>query len=70
MKEASGEANLTVVTIILIGVIVAIATPIISSMMQNTQDRACCMDAGGQWVNGDCTTSYDPDCTTGSTDTN
>lgn len=70
MKEASGEANLTVVTIILIGVIVAIATPIISSMMSNTQERACCMDAGGQWVNGSCTTDYDSECDTGSTSTN
>ena len=52
MKEASGEANLTVVTIILIGVIVAIATPIITSMMSNTQVRACCMDAGGSTIKG------------------
>ena len=42
MKEASGEANLTVITIILIGVIVAVATPIINSMMTNTAKRTCC----------------------------
>lgn len=69
MKEASGEANLTVVAIILIGVIVAVVTPIIQSMMTNTQKRACCMDAGGQWKGGDCTVSYDSDCTSGSTST-
>ena len=28
MKEAAGEANLTVVAIILIGVVVAVATPL------------------------------------------
>lgn len=54
MKEAAGEANLTVVAIILIGVIVAVATPIINSMMQNTQERATCMNNGGCWVNGEC----------------
>lgn len=49
MKEAAGEANMTVVTIILIGVIVAIATPIVNSMMNNTKKRAECMDNGGVW---------------------
>lgn len=54
MKEAAGEANMTVVTIILIGVIVAVATPIINSMMTNTKKRTCCMDAGGIWSNNAC----------------
>ncbi|MCI9084202.1 MAG: hypothetical protein HFH46_01125 [Bacilli bacterium] len=51
MKEASGEANLTVVTIILIGVIVAVVTPLITSLMSNTQAKAECMNAG----ESDCT---------------
>lgn len=54
MKEAASEANLTVVAIILIGVIVAVATPIINSMMKNTKERSCCMNNGGIWTNGDC----------------
>ncbi len=54
MKEAAGEANLTVVAIILIGVIVAVATPIINSMMKNTSRRACCMNNGGVWTDGEC----------------
>ena len=54
MKEAAGEANLTVVAIILIGVIVAVATPIINSMMKTTKERSCCMNNGGYWENGDC----------------
>ena len=45
MKEASGEANLTVVTIILIGVVVAVATPIIRNMMSDTGKRSCCMQS-------------------------
>ena len=47
MKEASGEANMTVVTIILIGVIVSVATPLINNMMKNTQAKAECMNSGG-----------------------
>lgn len=54
MKEASGEANMTVVTIILIGIIVAVATPLINSMMNNTKQRAECQNNGGCWVNGAC----------------
>lgn len=56
MKEASGEANLTVVAIILIGVIVAVVTPIINSMMQNTKNRAECHNSGGTWDGDSCTT--------------
>ena len=52
MKEASGEANLTVVTIILIGVVVAIATPLVSSLMKTSAGRACCVDAGGYVKSG------------------
>ncbi len=47
MKEAAGEANLTVVAIILIGVVVAVATPLVNSLMQNARYRSCCTDAGG-----------------------
>ena len=47
MKEATGEANMTVVTIILIAVIVAVATPLINRMMQNTSSKAECMNKGG-----------------------
>ena len=49
MKEVTGEANMTVVTIILIGVIVAIATPIIKGMMDNTKARSDCHNSGGIW---------------------
>lgn len=55
MKEATGEANMTVVTIILIAVIVAIATPIVNKMMTNTQSKADCMNEGKIWTNSSCT---------------
>ena len=55
MKEAAGEANLTVVAIILIGVVVAVVTPLVTSLMGNTAKRACCTDAGGVWKGNSCT---------------
>ena len=54
MKEASGEANLTVVAIILIGVIAAVATPLITSMVNNTKEQGCCTSAGGYMKSGIC----------------
>ena len=54
MKEAAGEANLTVVAIILITVVVAVATPIVMSLMKTAAYKACCTDAGLIWENGDC----------------
>lgn len=54
MKEAAGEANLTVVAIILIAVVVAVATPLISSLMKSASSKACCTDAGGVWKGGKC----------------
>ena len=55
MKEAAGEANLTVVAIILIAVVVAVATPLINSLMKSASKKSCCTDAGGVWENGACT---------------
>lgn len=58
MKEAAGEANLTVVAIILIAVVVAVATPLVNSLMGNAKEKACRTDAGfyqdasGNWVGG------------------
>lgn len=54
MKEAAGEANLTVVAVILIGVIVAVVTPVINTMMTNTQKRTCCSNYGGIWDENKC----------------
>lgn len=61
MKEASGEANLTVVAIILIGVIAAVVTPLITSLMDNTKRRTNCLNAGGYIVEetGACSVSCD-----------
>jgi len=55
MKEAAGEANLTVVAIILIAVVVAVATPLINSLMKSSTWKSCCTDAGGIVDGGKCT---------------
>lgn len=64
MKEATGEANMTVVTVILIAAIVAVATPIVTNMMKNTERQTCCMNAGGTWANGTCSNgqTYEQGC--------
>ncbi len=54
MKEAAGEANLTVITIILIGVVVAVGVILVPRLMGNTGQRACCTDAGGRWDGSTC----------------
>ncbi|MBO5095518.1 MAG: hypothetical protein J6B98_01420 [Bacilli bacterium] len=55
MKEAAGEANMTVITIILIGVIAAIAIPLVRNAMTGVNEQACCNSAGGVWDGGQCT---------------
>lgn len=54
MKEAAGEANMTVITIVLIAIVAAVATPLITSLMKNSAKRACCTGAGYQWENNQC----------------
>lgn len=54
MKEAAGEANLTVIAIILIAVIAAVVTPVVNSLMKNTAKQSCCSSYGGTWEKGKC----------------
>lgn len=49
MKEAASEANLTVIAIVLIGVVAAVATPLISNLLKGTAEKSCCVNAGGTW---------------------
>lgn len=54
MKEAAGEANMTVITIVLIGIVLAVGTVIIRGMMTSTQGKTECLNNGGAWENGQC----------------
>ena len=54
MKEAAGEANMTVITIVLIGVVAAAGLVLVPRLMKNMNKKACCTDAGGKWSGGAC----------------
>ncbi len=41
MKEAAGEANMTVITIILIGAIAAVAIPLVTSTINRAAIKSC-----------------------------
>ena len=59
MKEAAGEANMTVITIVLIAIVLAVGTLIVNRLMASTQEKSCCAEAGGYWDNGACTGNFD-----------
>ncbi len=54
MKEAAGEANMTVITIVLIAIVLAVGTLIVRSMMSNTRKSSACTACGGYWKGGAC----------------
>ena len=54
MKEAAGEANMTVITIVLIAIVLAVGTIIVRGMMQNTKKSSACSACGGSWSGGQC----------------
>lgn len=54
MKEAAGEANMTVITIVLIGVVSAVGLLLIPRLMTNVKKKACCTDQGGYWSGTTC----------------
>ena len=67
MKEAAGEANMTVVTIVLIAIVLTVGGVIVTSVMRNvgtrsnqtnnqtvTYTQASCQQAGGTWNNNAC----------------
>lgn len=65
MKEAAGEANMTVITIVLIAIVLGVGTIIVRSMMTRTSQGGCCQANGGTWWSnqcwapGSCTTDAD-----------
>jgi len=54
MKEAAGEANMTVITIVLIGVVAAAGVIFIPRLTTNMQMRSCCTETGGAWSGNKC----------------
>ena len=54
MKEAAGEANMTVITIVLIAIVLAIGTVVVNRMMDSTAKKQACSEIGGTLKNGVC----------------
>lgn len=54
MKQAAGEANMTVITIVLIGVVAAIGLLLVPRLMKGSKEKTCCTDAGGRWSGNAC----------------
>lgn len=54
MKNAAGEANMTVITIVLIGVVVAVGLVLVPRLMSKSSEKACCTNVGGKWSGNTC----------------
>ena len=54
MKEATGEANMTVITIVIIALVLAIGTPIVTNILNGSSNKSKCSGAGGVWFNNNC----------------
>ena len=69
MKEAAGEANMTVITIVLIAVVLAVGTVIVNNIMTKSKTSSECTANGNYWYNGSCWTpdKCSTDQTTGKT---
>ena len=57
MKEAAGEANMTVITIVLIAIVLGVGTVIVTNLMNRTSDSTSCNNCGGYWSGGTCYTN-------------
>ena len=54
MKESAGEANMTVITIVLIGLVAAAGAIIIPNLLNSTKKSSCCQANGGIWRSNQC----------------
>ena len=54
MKEAAGEANMTVITIVLIAIVLAVGTLIVTGLMNGSGRSSACTAAGGTWKGNKC----------------
>ena len=67
MKEAAGEANMTVITIVLIAIVLGVGTVIVNNLMSSTSKRSACQEIGGTLTGNSC--KYTSNVTTGATAT-
>ena len=55
MKQAAGEANMTVITIVLIGVVASLGLVLIPRLMESVSMRSACNQLGGNLSGTICT---------------
>ena len=55
MKEAAGEANMTVITIVLIGVVAAVGAILVPRILDGSAKKAACAEMGGNLSGTTCT---------------
>ena len=55
MKEAAGEANMTVITIVLIGVVAAVGALLVPRILNGSARKAACGEMGGNLNGSTCT---------------
>ena len=54
MKEAAGEANMTVITIVLIAIVLGVGTMVVTNLMNSNKNSTACQACGGVWQGGTC----------------
>ncbi len=54
MKEATGEANMTIITVVVIGLVSVAAMFLIPNLLNSTKQKSCCTAEGGEWTGGQC----------------
>ena len=69
MKEAAGEANMTVITIVLIGVVAAVGAILVPKILEGSSKKAACAEMGGNLSGSTCTYKDFSTSTSGTTKT-
>ena len=54
MKEAAGEANMTVITIVLIGLVAAAGAILLPKVFKGMDTKNCCTQNNGVWYQNNC----------------
>ena len=56
MKEAAGEANMTIVTIVLIAIVLGAGTLIVTNIVKGMKNNKAtqCAEQGGAWNGSEC----------------
>ena len=54
MRESMGEANMTVIAVVIIGIVAAVGAILIPKLLSITIYRSCCNQSGGIWKENYC----------------